>query len=152
MTNLNKNLQSNKVRVRFAPSPTGYLHVGGARTAYYNYLFALKNEGDFIIRVEDTDEERSTTDSLKSMIEDLKWLNISWDEGPVNTALDEKGSKGPYLQSKRKPIYKEYLQKLLDSGKAYYCFLTEVELDEQREHAKKAGVPFRPTVPTVIGL
>lgn len=147
MTNQNNKSQSNKVRVRFAPSPTGYLHVGGARTAYYNYLFALKNEGDFIIRVEDTDEERSTTESLKSMIEDLKWLKITWDEGPINEALDEKGDKGPYLQSKRKPIYKEYLEKLLNSGNAYYCFLTEAELDEQRETAKKEGRPFRPLSP-----
>lgn len=147
MTKPNNKSQSNKFRVRFAPSPTGYLHVGGARTAYYNYLFALKNEGDFIIRVEDTDEERSTTESLKSMIEDLKWLKIFWDEGPMNEALDEKGDKGPYLQSKRKPIYKDYLDKLLNSGKAYYCFLTEAELDEQREKAKKAGLPFRPESP-----
>jgi len=135
--------QSNKVRVRFAPSPTGYLHVGGARTAFYNYLYALKHEGEFIIRVEDTDEARSTKESLISMIKDMKWLNITWDEGPIDTDLSEKGDKGPYLQSQRKEIYKEYLEKLLDSGLAYYCFLTEEELELQRDEAKKEGRPFR---------
>jgi nondiscriminating glutamyl-tRNA synthetase len=139
--------QSNKVRVRFAPSPTGYLHVGGARTAFYNYLYALKHEGHFIIRVEDTDEARSTKESLISMIEDMKWLKMDWDEGPIDTDLNEKGDKGPYLQSQRKEIYKSYLQKLLDSGKAYYCFLTEEELDKQRAKAKEEGRPFRPESP-----
>jgi len=136
-----------KVRVRFAPSPTGYLHVGGARTAFYNYIFAKKHQGDFIIRVEDTDEARSTKESLVSMIKDLKWLGLEWQEGPVDSDLNEQGEKGPYLQSLRKPIYLEYVQKLLDSGKAYYCFLTEEELDKQREEAKAAKKPFRPLSP-----
>ena len=142
-----KQPQSSKVRVRFAPSPTGYLHVGGARTAFYNYLFALKHKGEFIVRVEDTDEDRSTKESLISMIEDMKWLKISWDEGPVDANLNEKGGKGPYLQSQRKNIYKSYLEKLLNFGKAYYCFLTEEELDEQRVKAKEKGRPFRPESP-----
>jgi len=142
-----KQPQSNKVRLRFAPSPTGYLHVGGARTAFYNYLYALKHEGDFIIRVEDTDEARSTKESLVSMIKDMKWLKITWDEGPVDKDLNEAGEKGPYLQSLRKDIYKTYLDKLLDSGKAYYCFLTDEELDQQRAEAKSAGRPFRPNSP-----
>ena len=136
-----------KVRVRFAPSPTGYLHVGGARTAFYNYIFAKKHQGDFIIRVEDTDEARSTKESLVSMIKDLKWLGLEWQEGPIDEALNEKGDKGPYLQSQRKSIYKDYVQKLIDQNKAYYCFLTEEELDQQREEAKAAKKPFRPLSP-----
>jgi nondiscriminating glutamyl-tRNA synthetase len=136
-----------KVRVRFAPSPTGYLHVGGARTAFYNYIFAKKHKGDFIIRVEDTDEARSTKESLVSMIKDLKWMGLDWQEGPMDADLNEKGDKGPYLQSQRKPVYKEYVQKLIDSGKAYYCFLTEEELDKQREEAKALKKPFRPLSP-----
>ena len=143
-----KDQNSNKkVRVRFAPSPTGYLHVGGARTAFYNYIFAKKHKGDFIIRVEDTDEARSTKESLVSMIKDLKWLGLEWQEGPVDEDLNEKGEKGPYLQSQRKPIYLDYVQKLLDAGKAYYCFLTEEELDKQRDAAKAAKQPFRPLSP-----
>jgi nondiscriminating glutamyl-tRNA synthetase len=135
-----------KVRVRFAPSPTGYLHVGGARTALYNYLFAKSRGGEFIIRVEDTDEERSQVDFLKSMLIDLDWLGLTWAEGP-QVDLKETGSFGPYRQSERKHIYKEYTQKLLDKGHAYYCFLTDEELEIQREKAVAAGVPFRPDSP-----
>lgn len=144
----NNKFSSNKpVRVRFAPSPTGYLHVGGARTAFYNYVYAQKYGGTFILRVEDTDETRSTKESLISMIEDMKWLGLEWQEGPQDTDLNQAGDKGPYLQSERKSIYKNYVQKLIDTGKAYYCFLTEEELDKQRKEAKVAKFPFRPLSP-----
>lgn len=142
-TNLN---QKNNVRVRFAPSPTGYLHVGGARTALYNHLYAQKMNGSFLIRVEDTDEERSQDDYLKSMLTDLEWLGLHWDEGP-NPDLTEKGAFGPYRQSQRKSIYNEYTQSMLKNGQAYYCFLTDEELDQQREKAIVANTPFRPESP-----
>ncbi len=146
-TNLKTKIQSGQnVRVRFAPSPTGYLHVGGARTALYNYLFAKANDGSFLIRVEDTDEERSQDDYLKSMLTDLEWLGLLWQEGP-NPDLSEKGNYGPYRQSHRKSIYNEYTQKMLKDGQAYYCFLTDEELDVQREKAIAKNEPFRPDSP-----
>lgn len=115
------------IRVRFAPSPTGSLHIGGARTALYNWLFARKNNGNFILRVEDTDLNRSTESSVADIIDGLQWLGLDWDEGP-----DNGGSYGPYRQSERLPIYQEYLQKLLSEGKAYYCFCTSEDIQEQR--------------------
>jgi nondiscriminating glutamyl-tRNA synthetase len=127
---------SKKVRVRFAPSPTGYLHVGGARTALYNYLFAKANGGDFILRVEDTDLERSTEESMKMQIADLKWLGLKWDEGPNPETFDDMGSFGPYRQSRRKEIYMQHAEQLVNEGKAYYDFRTDSELD-----ALKAGMP-----------
>jgi nondiscriminating glutamyl-tRNA synthetase len=130
-----------EVRTRFAPSPTGYLHVGGARTALYNYLFAKKMNGKFILRIEDTDQARSTVDSLKMVIEDLQWLQLSWDEGPHPVTLEDQGGCGPYYQSRRLDIYKKYADQLLESGKAYYCFLTDAELTAQREQAMAAGRP-----------
>lgn len=130
-----------EVRVRFAPSPTGYLHVGGARTAFYNFLYARKHKGKFILRVEDTDEARSTDESMRMVMEDLQWLGMNWDEGPDPVTLVDRGPYGPYRQSQRMSIYKEYADQLLKSGKAYYCFMTEAELDAQREDAMKRGVP-----------
>ncbi len=127
------------VRVRFAPSPTGYLHVGGARTALYNYLFAKKNKGEFILRIEDTDEARSTEESLRGVVDDLVWLNLLWDEGVDAKTLKDVGPNGPYRQSERLDIYKKYADQLLQAGKAYYCFLTDTEIDKQREEAKAAG-------------
>lgn len=127
---------SPKVRVRFAPSPTGYLHVGGARSAFFNYLFAKKNHGDFILRIEDTDQERSTQESLKMVIEDLQWLGLKWDEGPHPETLKDVGPYGPYKQSERLHIYKQVADQLLKSGKAYYCFLTDEEIEQQREMAR----------------
>ncbi|MEN0059652.1 MAG: glutamate--tRNA ligase [Bdellovibrio sp.] len=129
------------VRVRFAPSPTGYLHVGGARTALYNYLFAKKNKGEFILRIEDTDEARSTEESLRGVVDDLVWLNLLWAEGVNPQTLQDVGPHGPYRQSQRQGIYKEVAEKLLGEGKAYYCFLTDEELEKQREEAKLAGRP-----------
>jgi len=123
-----------KVRIRFAPSPTGYIHVGNARTALFNWVFARQKKGVFILRVEDTDVERSTAAYEKSLIQDLKWLGLDWDEGP-----DVGGKFGPYRQSERLEIYKTYAQKLLKEGKAYYCFCPSQELEKDREDALAAG-------------
>lgn len=126
------------VRVRFAPSPTGYLHVGGARTALYNYLLAKRWGGKFILRIEDTDEDRSTEESLKIICRDLKWLGLSWEEGPQFDNSEnpepkgEEGRFGPYRQSQRRALYLQYADQLLQSGKAYYCFMTEEEMEAQR--------------------
>ena len=129
------------VRVRFAPSPTGYLHVGGARSALYNYLFAKKHGGTFVLRVEDTDLERSTEDAMKMQIGDLQWLGLKWDEGIDPQTLESRGEYGPYRQSLRLDIYNKYADQLLTEGKAYYCFLTDEEIDAQREKAKAEGRP-----------
>lgn len=122
---------------RFAPSPTGYLHIGGARTALFNWLMARKNGGKFILRIEDTDQKRNTPTAMKQVIEDLRWLGIEWDEGP-----EIEGPNGPYLQSQRRDIYDKYMQKLLDEGKAYYCFDTPQELAAMREKAEKEKVGY----------
>jgi len=124
------------IRVRFAPSPTGYLHIGGARTALFNYLFAHKNNGKFILRIEDTDFERSKREYEDVIIRDLKWLSIEWDEGP-----DVGGNYGPYRQSERLQIYKDYADKLIKEGKAYYCYCTEEELEIQRQLQLKEKKP-----------
>lgn len=129
------------VRVRFAPSPTGYLHVGGARTALYNYLFAKKHGGEFIIRIEDTDTARSTDDAMRMQLADLKWLKMFWDEGPDPDTFKDKGNFGPYRQSKRLDIYERYADQLLEEGKAYYCFLTDEEIDAQRARQVAEGRP-----------
>jgi glutamyl/glutaminyl-tRNA synthetase len=120
-----------KVVTRFAPSPTGYLHVGGARTALFNWLWARRTGGTFILRIEDTDQKRNTPTATQQVMDDLKWLGIQWDEGP-----ETGGPNGPYLQSQRKDIYDKYIQKLLDEGKAYYCFETPEELDALRKEAE----------------
>ncbi len=138
---------SQQVRVRFAPSPTGFLHVGGARTALYNYLFAKKNNGTFIIRVEDTDLERSTEESLKMQLADLKWLGLDWDEGIDPDTLKDFGEHGPYRQSERLEIYNKHAQELISKGKAYYCFLTDKEIDAQREEQKSKGLPLQVNSP-----
>lgn len=124
-----------KVRVRFAPSPTGYLHVGGARTAIYNYFFAKATGGTFYLRIEDTDRKRYNEDALKDLMRDLKWLGLNWDEGPGN-----EGDCGPYFQSERLDIYHREIQKLLEAGLAYYCFCSEERLNEIRAEQKKTGV------------
>lgn len=122
------------VRVRFAPSPTGSLHVGGARTALYNWLLARQTKGQFIIRVEDTDEARSTRESENSILADLKWLKMTWDEGP-----EVGGPHGPYRQSERKDIYLKYAELLINKGLAYRCFCSEEELEEKRTIAEAEG-------------
>ncbi|MBF0297591.1 MAG: glutamate--tRNA ligase [Oligoflexia bacterium] len=118
------------VRTRYAPSPTGYLHVGGARTALYCYLWAKNQGGQFILRIEDTDTARSTREFEKSQIEDLRWLGIEHDEGP-----DKGGPCGPYRQSERIPIYKEKADELIKKGLAFYCFCSEEELERKKEEA-----------------
>lgn len=127
------------VRVRFAPSPTGYLHVGGARTALYNYLFAKKLGGEFILRIEDTDEARSTQESLRGVVDDLVWLDLKWNEGVDPVTLKDVGPNGPYRQSERQAIYKKYADQMLQAGAAYYCFLTDAEIEAQRAEALAAG-------------
>lgn len=125
---------------RFAPSPTGYLHIGGARTALFNWLLARKSGGKFILRIEDTDQKRNTPTAMKQVMEDLKWLGMTWDEGP-----EVGGENGPYLQSERCDTYNRYLKQLLDEGKAYYCFDTTEELAAMREDAegKQSGFVYR---------
>ncbi len=140
------------VRVRFAPSPTGYLHVGGARTALFNYLFAKKHGGTFILRVEDTDLERSTEDALKMQIEDLTWLGLKWDEGVDPVTRKSFGPHAPYKQSERAPIYKEHAEKLLESGKAYFDFRTDEELEALKARAVADGSHRTPRPEPMVSL
>jgi len=133
---------SGKVVTRFAPSPTGYLHVGGGRTALFNWLWARKTGGIFILRIEDTDLKRNTPTATQQVINDLRWLGIDWDEGP-----EVGGPNGPYFQSQRMDFYDKYVKKLLDEQKAYYCFDTTEELEELRSEAeaqKKGFIYCRP--------
>ncbi|KAG0464985.1 hypothetical protein HPP92_019149 [Vanilla planifolia] len=127
---------NDEVRVRFAPSPTGNLHVGGARTALFNYLFARSNGGKFILRIEDTDLERSTKQSEEAILNDLTWLGLDWDEGP-----GVGGEYGPYHQSERNSLYKQYAEKLLKSGHVYRCFCSNEALEQMKEHAKQMQLP-----------
>lgn len=123
-----------EIRVRFAPSPTGPLHIGGARSALFNFLLAKKLGGKLILRIEDTDRERSSRESEVNIFASLKWLGINWDEGP-----DIGGLYGPYRQMERLDIYREYTQKLLDKGEAYYCYCSEEELEKERQEALAQG-------------
>ncbi len=120
-----------EVRVRFAPSPTGSLHIGGARTALFNWLYAHNRRGTLVLRLEDTDLQRSTDDAAAGIIDGLKWLGLDWDEGP-----EVGGDYGPYRQSERLPIYSQYIRQLLDQSQAYYCFCSPDELKRQREQAQ----------------
>ena len=135
-------MTNGKVRVRFAPSPTGELHVGNARTALYNWLFARRMGGVFVLRVEDTDLERSETRYEAQLIEDLRWLGLDWDEGPGEPGQPDKGSFGPYRQSERLAIYQAHTEQLLTSGKAYRCFCTPEELDAERRLATAEHRPL----------
>src|SRR6056297_145797 len=130
------NKKSQQIRVRIAPSPTGPLHIGTARTALFNYLFAQKNNGVFILRIEDTDENRSEKKWEEDIREGLQWLGLEWQEGPSCG-----GPHGPYRQSEKRDVYPKYLQKLLDEDKAYYCFCKEEDLEAEREQQIKAGKP-----------
>lgn len=130
--------KTGEIRTRFAPSPTGFFHIGGARTALFNYLFAKQNQGSFILRIEDTDLERSKPEFEKDIIESLKWLGIEWTEGP-----DIGGNYGPYRQSERSDIYEKYLKKLLEEKKAYYCFCSEEELEAKRQDQISRGVALK---------
>ncbi|MDE2491178.1 MAG: glutamate--tRNA ligase [Elusimicrobia bacterium] len=131
-----------KVRTRFAPSPTGYLHIGGARTTLYNWLFARHHGGEFILRIEDTDEVRSTPESVTAILDSIQWLGLDWDEGPVDGTAS-KGPRGPYYQMQRVAIYREHLERLLKDGKAYRCYCTKEELDEMRRLAQLEKRPPR---------
>src|SRR3954470_22206416 len=124
------------VRVRFAPSPTGHLHVGNARTALFNWLFARQHGGTYILRIEDTDLERSEAQYETQLIADLKWLGLEWDEGP-----DKGGKFGPYRQSDRMELYHDYAERLLREGKAYLCFCSAEELETERKKALAAHQP-----------
>src|SRR5687768_10672565 len=124
-----------EVRFRFAPSPTGALHIGGVRTALYNYLLARQHKGTMILRIEDTDQNRYVPGAEEYIIESLKWAGITIDEG-----VGVGGPHAPYRQSERKSIYKQYAQQLIDAGHAYYAFDTAEELDAMRERLKAAGV------------
>lgn len=126
-----------KVRVRFAPSPTGPLHIGGVRTALFNYLFAKKHGGDFVLRIEDTDQTRYVEGAELYIIEALNWLNIPFDEGP-----GKEGGYGPYRQSERKNIYEKYAQELIEKGAAYYAFDTPEDLDHKRKECEETGKTF----------
>ena len=126
-----------QVRVRFAPSPTGPLHIGGVRTALYNYLFAKKNNGTFILRIEDTDLGRLVGGAEEYIFQSLKWCGIIVDEG-----INEGGNYGPYRQSDRKGIYRKYADMLVDKGDAYYAFDTPEELEKQRTGSEKSGKTF----------
>ena len=130
--------QPQPVRVRFAPSPTGYLHVGGARTALFNWLIARRTGGSFILRIEDTDRTRHVEDSVAKICQDLRWLGIDWDEGP-----EVDGPCGPYFQSQRLDIYRTYERKLLDAGAAYYATETPEELEAMRAQARTQKRPFK---------
>lgn len=127
-----------EVRVRFAPSPTGMLHIGGARTALFNWLFARHTGGKFILRIEDTDRVRSTQESEDAIIHDVKWMGLDWDEGP-----EVGGDYGPYKQTERLALYQAAVDKLMAAGYAYKCYCTKEELDAEREEASKKGIAFR---------
>jgi glutamyl-tRNA synthetase len=126
----------NTVRVRFAPSPTGYLHVGGARTALFNWLFARQHNGAFILRIEDTDRKRYEPEAVGNILESLRWLGLEWDEGP-----EVGGDYGPYYQSQRLGIYQKYAQQLVDSGHAYRCYCSPERLDHIRDEQRRRGEP-----------
>ena len=120
-------MNADKIVTRFPPSPTGYLHIGGARTALFNWLYARQHGGKFIFRIEDTDTMRSTDEATSAIIESMQWLGMDWDEGP-------------YFQSQRFPVYREYIQRLVSTGRAYYCACTAEELGKRREEAKARGL------------
>jgi glutamyl-tRNA synthetase len=123
------------VRVRFAPSPTGHLHVGGGRTALYDFLLAQQTGGQFILRLEDSDRKRFVPEAEEELMSGLRWLGLEWDEGP-----DTGGPHAPYRQSERKEIYLEYARKLIDSNKAYYCFCSPDRLEKMRQEQQKQKI------------
>jgi len=128
---------SQKVRVRFAPSPTGPLHIGGVRTALFNYLFAKKHGGDFILRVEDTDQGRYVPGAEQYIVDAMQWLGITFDESPLKPS-----KAGPYRQSERKKMYKQYALRLIESDHAYYAFDTTKALEGQRKACEQKGETF----------
>ncbi len=137
----------NRVRVRFAPSPTGPLHIGGVRTALYNYLFAKQNGGDFLLRIEDTDQTRFVPGAEEYIIEAFQWLGLKFDEG-----VGIGGDYGPYKQSERKPMYKQYALDLVEKGNAYYAFDTAEELAVKRAEAESNKSTFQYDCKTRMSL
>ena len=129
---------SNEIRVRFAPSPTGYLHVGGLRTALYNYLYAKKVGGKFILRIEDTDRTRYVEGAVENLIRSLKLVGLDFDEGP-----DVGGEFGPYFQSQRNDLYNLHIEELLEKDKAYRCFCSSEDLQKMREESLAKGLDTR---------
>src|SRR5213083_2987038 len=125
-------------RVRFAPSPTGYLHIGGARTALFNWLFARRHGGVFVLRIEDTDVERSSAEMVEGILDGLRWLGLDWDEGPYIG-----GPYGPYFQSERLDRYRALAEQLVASGSAYYCYCTPGDLKARRDAAEREGTAWR---------
>jgi glutamyl-tRNA synthetase len=128
---------SSELRVRFAPSPTGSLHIGGVRTALFNWLYARRFGGTFVLRIEDTDQERSTEESTRGIFDALRWLGLDWDEGP-----DKGGPYGPYTQTERRALYRQYADRLVEEGKAYRCYATKEELDKLRRLAEAKKQQF----------
>ena len=115
-----------KIRTRFAPSPTGFLHIGGARTALFNWLYSRHHGGEFVLRIEDTDQQRSTDESTKAILDAMTWLALNWDDGP-------------YIQAQRVELHRDMVQKLINEGKAYYCTCTPEELEAKRKQALTTG-------------
>lgn len=132
-------MELNEIRVRYAPSPTGKLHIGGARAALFNFLFAKKTDGLFILRIEDTDLERSKKEFEDDIFNSLVWLGLKWDEGPIIGSKSYSGKFGPYRQSERGDIYEKYINKMIDENKAYYCFCSPEDLEAQREYQTGRG-------------
>lgn len=130
-----------EIRVRFAPSPTGPFHIGSARTVLFNWLFARKYGGKFILRIENTDKERSEKKWEDMLIDGIGWLGLAWDEGPVAKSDEYLGKYGPYRQSERTEVYRKHLEKLLAEGKAYYCYCTKEDLDAERQAMSAQGLP-----------
>jgi len=128
------NSNNKRIRVRFAPSPTGYLHIGGARTALFNWLYARHYGGTFILRIEDTDKLRSTPEAVNAILDGMQWLGLDWDEGP-----GKGGEYGPYFQMQRLDFYKQYIDQLLAAGKAYYCYCSSEELEARRKKQLAEG-------------
>jgi len=140
---MTENKNDVRIRVRFAPSPTGYLHVGGARTALFNWLFARRHKGTFVLRIEDTDEVRSTPESVEAIVDSMRWMGLDWDEGPVDAKGASRGDHGPYFQMQRLENYKKAVQRLLDDGKAYRCYCSKEELDALRQKAQAEKRPLK---------
>ena len=128
----------NKTRTRFAPSPTGYMHIGNLRTALFEFLIAKHEGGDFLLRIEDTDQERKVEGAVDVIYKTLKECGLNWDEGP-----DIGGDFGPYVQSERLPMYKGYAEDLIKLGGAHYCFCSEEEIEAQRKEAESLGISFK---------
>ena len=135
------NPENPSIRVRFAPSPTGYLHIGGARTALFNWLFARHHKGTFILRIEDTDEVRSTEESVSGILDSMKWLGLDWDEGPTPDGKGVIGNYGPYFQMQRLDKYQASCEELIKKGMAYPCYCTPEEVEKMRELALLAKRP-----------